>query len=173
MNERIDASMNSIILIEGKTKYTITLDPSVWIFDDRRVDLLTYFETDQVTQEDLSEYTKSISKHWDREIREGAIYPPTLKTEKRFLKEKVLTGTFGIPFSDFIKNAEPMEEATTLKIVQKEQETLVPLSKAYDAVLGFSKEGKPLREDGPVHFYFGDGSNQENPIKHIERFIIE
>lgn len=173
MNERIDASMNSIILIEGKTKYKITLDPSVWIFDDRRVDLLTYFESDQIVEQDLSEYTKSVSKHWDREITEGAIYPPTLKTEKKFLKEKVLTGTFGIPFTDFIKNAEPFEDATTLKIVQNDQETIVPLSEAYNAVLGFSKEGKPLREDGPVHFYFGDGSNRENPIKNITSFIIE
>ncbi|RFB19200.1 peptidyl-prolyl cis-trans isomerase [Bacillus sp. HNG] len=165
--------MNSIILIEGKTKYKITLDPSVWIFDDRRVDLLTYFESDQIVEQDLSEYTKSVSKHWDREITEGAIYPPTLKTEKKFLKEKVLTGTFGIPFTDFIKNAEPFEDATTLKIVQNDQETIVPLSEAYNAVLGFSKEGKPLREDGPVHFYFGDGSNRENPIKNITSFIIE
>lgn len=162
-----------IIIIEGKTKFKITLDPSVWIFDDRRVDLLTYFESDQKSEEDLSEYTKSVSKHWDREIREGAIYPPTLKTEKKFLKEKILTGTFGIPFTDFIKNAEPLEEATTLRIVQKEEEITVPLSEAYNAVLGFSKEGKPLREDGPVHFYFGDGSNRENPIKNITAFIIE
>ncbi|MEH7388326.1 peptidyl-prolyl cis-trans isomerase [Bacillus sp. JJ1521] len=165
--------MNSIIMIEGKTKYKITLDPSVWIFDDRRVDLLTYFESDQIVEEDLSEYTKSVSKHWDREIREGAIYPPTLKTEKKFLKEKVLTGTFGIPFGDFIKNAEPFEDAATLTIVQKDQETTISLSEAYAGVLGFSKEGKPLREDGPVHFYFGDGSNRENPIKNITRFIIE
>jgi len=171
MYERNDLSM--IIMIEGKTKYNITLDPSVWIFDDRRVDLLTYFDSNQKVEEDLSEYTKSVSKHWDREIREGAIYPPTLKTEKKFLKEKILTGTYGIPFGDFIKNAEPLEDATTLKIVQKEQETTVPLSEAYDAILGFSNVGKPLREDGPVHFYFGDGSNRENPIKHITRFIIE
>ncbi|MEH7222416.1 peptidyl-prolyl cis-trans isomerase [Bacillus sp. JJ1566] len=165
--------MNSIIVIEGKTKFKITLDPSVWIFDDRRVDLLTYFESDQSVNEDLSEYTKSVSMHWDREIREGAIYPPTLKTEKKFLKEKILTGTFGIPLRDFIKNAEPFEEATNLKVVQKDQETTIPLNEAYDAVLGFSKEGKPLREDGPVHFYFGDGSNRENPIKNITAFIIE
>ncbi|WP_010282785.1 molybdopterin-binding protein [Bacillus timonensis] len=162
-----------IMIIEGKTKFKITLDPSVWIFDDRRVDLLTYFESEQKNEEDLSEYTKSVSKHWDREIREGAIYPPTLKTEKKFLKEKILTGTFGIPLKDFINNAEPLEDAITLKIVQKDQETTVPLSEAYEAILGFSQDGKPLREDGPVHFYFGDGSNRKNPIKNITGLIIE
>ena len=165
--------MNSIIMIEGKTKYKITIDPSVCIFDDRRVDLLTYFESDQNIKEDLTEYTKSVSKHWDREIREGAVYPPTLKTEKKFLKEQILTGTFGIPFEDFIKNAEPFEDANSLKIVQTDQETTIPLSQAYEAVLGFSIEGKPLREDGPVHVYFGDGSNRDNPIKNVTRFIIE
>ncbi|WP_449539877.1 peptidyl-prolyl cis-trans isomerase [Ferdinandcohnia sp. Marseille-Q9671] len=165
--------MNSIIMIEGKTKYKITLDPSVWIFDDRKVDLLTYFQSNQKVEEDLAEYTKAVSHQWDREIREGAIYPPTLKTEKKYEKEKVLTGTFGIPFNDFIKNAEPEMEATTLKIVQREKETVIPLIEAQDAILGFSKVGKPLREDGPVHFYFGDGSNQKNPIKNITAFIVE
>jgi hypothetical protein len=165
--------MNSIIMIEGKTKYKITLDPSVWIFDDRKVDLLTYFQSNQKVEEDLAEYTKAVSHQWDREIREGAIYPPTLKTEKKYEKEKVLTGTFGIPFSDFIKNAEPEVEATTLKIVQRDKETFIPLIEAQEAILGFSKEGKPLREDGPVHFYFADGSNQENPIKNITAFIVE
>ncbi len=173
MVERNDLVMESIIMIEGMTKYTITLDPSVWIFDDRRVDLLTYFDSKQTLTEDLTEYTKSVSQHWDREIREGAIYPPTLKSEKKFIKEKALTGTFGIPFRDFINNAEPSDEATSLKIIQQDGQTVVPLSKAYDAVLGFSIKGKPLREDGPVHFYFGDGSNRDNPVKNITRFIIE
>ncbi|MFL6555253.1 MAG: hypothetical protein ACJ8MO_03965, partial [Bacillus sp. (in: firmicutes)] len=27
--------MENIIIISGKVQYTITLDPSVWIFDDR------------------------------------------------------------------------------------------------------------------------------------------
>ena len=35
--------MESIIPIKGKVKYKLTLDPSVWIFDDRRIDLKTYF----------------------------------------------------------------------------------------------------------------------------------
>ena len=32
-------------------------------------------------------------------------------------------------------------------------------------ILCFSNNGKPLKEDGPVHVYFGDGSNKQNPIK--------
>ena len=47
---------------------------------------------------------------------EGAVYPPTLKTEKKYEKEKMLTGTFGIPFQPFLKNAEPNEDAAALVI---------------------------------------------------------
>ena len=36
---------------------------------------------------ELEEYTKSISKHWDREIMEGAIVPPTCKKQKKICKE--------------------------------------------------------------------------------------
>lgn len=56
--------METIIPIKGKVKYKITLDPGVWIFDDRKVDLNTYFSEDQKSRDALEEYTKSISKHW-------------------------------------------------------------------------------------------------------------
>ena len=38
----------------------------------------------------------------------------------------------------------------------------LPLETVKNAILGFSKEGKPLKEDGYVHLYFNDGSNQQN-----------
>jgi hypothetical protein len=165
--------MENILLISGKVKYSITLDPSVWIFDDRKVDLTTYFSKSMEQNNELEEYTKSISKHWDREIIEGAVYPPTLKTEKKYEKEKVLTGSFGISLQPFIKNAEPTEEATVLVIKTSTSVHEIPLDIAQDLILGFSKSGKPLSEDGPVHVYFGDGSNQQNPIKNVREFIIK
>jgi hypothetical protein len=165
--------MENILLISGKVKYSITLDPSVWIFDDRKVDLTTYFSKSMEQNNELEEYTKSISKHWDREIIEGAVYPPTLKTEKKYEKEKVLTGSFGISLQPFIKNAEPTEEAAVLVIKTSTSVHEIPLDIAQDLILGFSKSGKPLSEDGPVHVYFGDGSNQQNPIKNVREFIIK
>ena len=39
-----------------------------------------------------------------------------VKTEKKYVKEILLTGTFGIPFEPFLKNAEPLEEAKTVVI---------------------------------------------------------
>ncbi|MGG3466528.1 peptidyl-prolyl cis-trans isomerase [Neobacillus pocheonensis] len=165
--------MENILIISGSVKYTITLDPGVWIFDDRRIDLTTYFSTDKEKIDSLEEYTKAVSKHWDREIMEGAIYPPTLKSEKKFEKEKVMTGTFGIPFQPFLKNAEPADDSRFLvvKCVNKNYE--VPIEKAYDLILGFSQNGKPLSSDGPVHIYFGDGTNQLNPIKNVIGFLVK
>lgn len=165
--------MENIIILSGKVKYNITLDPTVWIFDDRKVDLTTYFSTTSNPSNDLEEYTKSISKHWDREIIEGAVYPPTLKTEKKFEKEKVLTGSFGIPFQPFLDNAEPEGNAATLIIKTNTSEHEIYLDIAKELILGFSEVGKPLSEDGPVHVYFGDGSNQQHPIKNVREFIIK
>ncbi|MFS0778782.1 peptidyl-prolyl cis-trans isomerase [Neobacillus sp. 3P2-tot-E-2] len=165
--------MEKIIALTGKVKYSITLDPSVWIFDDRKVDLTTYFSTSSDHTDELEEYTKSISKHWDREIIEGAVYPPTLKTEKKYEKEKVLTGSFGIPFQPFLENAEPEDNATTLIIKTLVSEHEVSLDFAKELILGFSEVGKPLSEDGPVHVYFGDGSNQKHPIKNVRGFFIK
>jgi hypothetical protein len=165
--------MENIIIISGKVKYPITLDPGVWIFDDRRVDLTTYFSTNRENSDSLEEYTKSVSKHWDREIIEGAVYPPTLKSEKKFEKEKVLTGSFGIPLKPFLLNAEPASDADTFVIQCVDGEYEYPLETAYDLIFGFSNNGKPLKEDGPIYIYFGDGSNQQSPIKNVKSFIIK
>ncbi|AIE59511.1 hypothetical protein [Bacillus methanolicus] len=164
--------MENIITIKGKVKFNITMDPGVWIFDDRRIDLNTYFISRNQEEDDLEEYTKSISKHWDREIMEGAVYPPTLKSEKKFEKEKILTGTFGIPFKPFLRNAEPAENAEWLVIETDSSEVKLPLEKGFELILGFSKDGKPLKEDGPVHVYYGDGSNKDTPIKNVKGFTV-
>lgn len=165
--------MKDIISFKGKVKYPITIDPSVWIFDDRRIDLSAYFEKEHVQIDEEEEYKKSISKHWDREIREGAVFPPTLKTERKFEKEKVLTGTFGMPLAPFIQNAEPDESANTLVIETDQDEFSFSIEKAKEFILQFSINGKPLREDGPVYVIFGDGSNRDNPIKNVNAFRIE
>lgn len=89
--------MSDIILITGNVKFTITLDPGVWIFDDRKIDLNTYFAKSSHDplpngKQEEKEEIRKLSAFWDREIQEGAVFPPTLKTEKRFLKEKLLQG---------------------------------------------------------------------------------
>jgi hypothetical protein len=165
--------MEYIIPIKGKVKYKITLDPGVWIFDDRKVDLNTYFQQAETADRQLEEYTKAISKHWDREIMEGAVYPPTLKTESKFQKEKLLNGTFGIPFKPFLENSEPEADAKYVVIECGHEEVKLSLEESYGLILGFAKEGKPLKEDGPIHAYYKDGSNLDHPIKNISGFTIE
>ncbi|KIL47580.1 molybdopterin-binding protein [Jeotgalibacillus campisalis] len=164
--------MSETIPVTGKVKYEITLDPGVWILDDRKIDLLTYFDEDQLHKDELEEYTKAVASHFSREIQEGSIYPPTLKTEKKFQKQKMLTGTFGIPLKPFLENAEPYAEADTLTIETSNGLKRFPIDEALTFILAFSYEGKPLTEDGPVHILFQDGTNRKNPIKHIKKFIL-
>ncbi|CAG9611043.1 hypothetical protein BACCIP111899_00215 [Bacillus rhizoplanae] len=164
--------MSEILFINGNVRFPITIDPSVWIFDDRKVDLTTYFTSPKETTNELDHYTKQASKHWDREIREGAIFPPVNKSIARFEKEKIITGTFGIPLAPFLQNAEIPSDATHVEIHTETGITTIPLQKAKDAILGFSKNGKPLKEDGPVHLYFGDSSNVNDPIRYIRKFTI-
>ncbi|MGX6442087.1 peptidyl-prolyl cis-trans isomerase [Neobacillus sp. K501] len=165
--------MESIIIISGETKFSITLDPGVWIFDDRKIELTTFFSKQQEVTDELEAYTRSVSKHWDREITEGAVFPPTLKTEKKYEKEKVLTGTFGIPFKPFLTNAEPKQNAKKVIVKTVNEEHEISLDIAKELILAFSDAGKPLTSDGPIHVYFGDGSNKGNPIKNVREFIVK
>jgi hypothetical protein len=165
--------LESIVPIKGKVKFTITLDSGVWIFDDRKVDLTTYFDEKNETIDELEEYTKAVSKHWSREIQEGATYPPTLKTEKKYEKEKILNGSFAIPFAPFLTNAEPLENAASLVIETETDEYRMDLAQADQLLIGFSKAGKPLKENGPVHIYYKDGSNRDTPITDVRAFRVE
>ena len=50
--------MENIVDIKGKVKYKITLDPSVWIFDDRKADLDSFFEQQTKHDNELEELYK-------------------------------------------------------------------------------------------------------------------
>ena len=39
--------VESIVFINGKVKFPITIDPLVWIFDDRKVEIDTYFSNEK------------------------------------------------------------------------------------------------------------------------------
>lgn len=166
--------MELIMPIKGAVNYTLTLDPSVWIFDDRRIDLDSYFKTEREETDPDLEYTKVTSAHWSREIMEGATFPPTLKSEKKYEKTKMLTGTFGIHLKHFIKNAEPHSDAKEIVFESEEGDVYsLPLENANQIILKFSHEGKPLKEDGPVHVLLEDGSNYESPYKNISAIRIQ
>ncbi len=77
-----------------------------------------------------------------------------------------------MPLLPFIENTKPSQTPTFIEVECKEQNVTLQYAQAKKALLGFAKEGKPLHEDGPVHLYYGDGSNAHDPIRHIKKIII-
>ncbi len=55
-------------------------------FDDRKVDLTTYFDETRENTSELETYLKNTSEHWDREIRDGAAFPPIQQSERNIKK---------------------------------------------------------------------------------------
>lgn len=165
--------MERIIPVKGEVNFKITLDPGVWIFDDRRIDLTTFFTTEHIETDELAEYTKNMSAHWSREIMEGSTNPPTIQTEKKYEKTKMLTGTFGIYLHHFLKNAEVKENATNVVIETETGEHSFSLEEAQTLIFKFSQDGKPLHDDGPAYILKADGSNLENPIKQVNAVRVE
>lgn len=163
--------MESIVFIKGNVTYPITLDPGVWIFDNRKVDLNTYFDEKPLEAED--HYAKEVAEHWERERNEGAKGPVNTNQNKiQYDKEELFSKSYGIPLVPFLDNAAPNEDAVEVELVAiNENTTKLNIDEAREGILGFSLEGKPL-EDGPVHFYYGDGSNRENPIRNIVQIKV-
>ncbi|GIN74427.1 hypothetical protein J14TS2_49020 [Bacillus sp. J14TS2] len=162
--------MDMIMNIKGKVKFPITLDVGAWIFDDRRIDLDTYSFEDE-KQDDLTEEATTVSKHWDRSVKEGAVSPK--QTRKRYEKAKMLTSTFAIKLEPFLKNAEPDPKASLLVFETNGEDVSIPLEEGYAILVQFSNKGKALKEDGPVHILFPDGSNVDHPIKNVKAFRVE
>lgn len=67
----------SVIQVKGNVTYPITIDPSVWIFDDRKFS----FDRKEDSQDTLHSTGDESELDTERVIREGRIAPPTLKTE--------------------------------------------------------------------------------------------
>ncbi|MBS2968829.1 peptidyl-prolyl cis-trans isomerase [Metabacillus sp. KIGAM252] len=163
--------MMDIIQISGKVKFPIAIDPSVWIFDDRKADLASFFSKTEESQNEQEEYTKQISKHWDREIKEGN-EAPSEPVKNTFKKQELVNGTFGIRFAPFLSNAELDKTASAVQIIGEEDIVVLSLEKAGELIAAFSENGKPLKEDGPMHLYYGDGSNRDRPIKAVREIIV-
>lgn len=163
--------MESIVQIIGNVTYSITLDPSVWLFDDRKKRLEDFFIHSAEEEDQLEAYTKATSEHWDREVTEGATPPSEKKAKKKTIKEQLTTETFGIPFRYFLKNSEPTKTAKTVIVVSENDRRSFPIEQADNFVLCFSNKGKALTADGPIHVYYNQ--NDEDKITKVREFIIE
>jgi hypothetical protein len=166
-------NMADVITINGNVKFSITLDPSVWIFDDRKFKMEDFFASiGEEKEEEQDDSLQKMGQQWDRELQHGVT--PTKESEKLFVEKKKIVGDYGISLAPFLKNTEPGETATELVCRQEDgNEITLPLSEAYEAVLCFAIDGKPIREDGPVHLYYGDGRNMNEPIRNIVGFTVK
>ena len=161
-----------IIQLKGKVKFPITLDPSVWIFDDRKIILEQLFEEREEIEE--KEDAKKTAEMFDQEVYFNTkIKPPVNQSLNRFEREQALKESFVMPLETFIESAEPEEDATSARLITSSDDIVISLEQLREAYVRFSDKGKQLKEDGPIHLYFGDGSNANEPFTHIKEIIIE
>ncbi|WP_414044428.1 hypothetical protein ACMGE9_01505 [Macrococcus sp. EM39E] len=139
-----------MIQIKGKVKFNITLDPSTFIFDDRKVELEQLMQGKSSGEEEI---TFQDNYEWNREILEGASKPPTLVSEKKFKKQELLEGTFLMNMHSFIINAEPDNDASHVELSNENEKVQITLQELKGLYFQFSKEGKRLYEDGMVDAY--------------------
>lgn len=162
--------MNDVFLITGDVTHPLTIDPSVWIFDDRKLELDRIFTTEIESEDENEKYTKSVSKHWDREIVEGA----KVDNSKPYAIEKKqwLEGSYAMPFYYFIDHSRPLNRNRDVTIETDNATLTYPFKTVYDSYLAFSINGKRIIEGGPVHLYFKDGSNKNTPITSIVKIVF-
>ncbi|ASK63620.1 hypothetical protein CFK37_16365 [Virgibacillus phasianinus] len=161
-----------IVPITGNITYSITLDPTVWIFDDRKVEFDKAFDT-VLDQPDEDEDLERTSKRWDRAVSQQHINPPINKSISKLEGEKILKGTYVMPIEVFVNHAEAKADAKTASlIIEGNDDVTISLDQLRNAYLLFAVDGQPLKENGPVHLYHKDGSNRDNPITSIKKIVI-
>lgn len=160
-----------IIPITGKVTYTITLDPSVWIFDDRKIIFDDAFVNDTPSKTEKDELEQA-AQRWSQEVYLQKVKPPVNKSITKFEREKILVNTYVMPIHDFIEHAEVEANAENAILHHLNGETTIPLNKLQAGYLLFAVEGKPVKENGPAHFYYHNGSNKDNPIKGVHKISI-
>lgn len=164
-----------IIQLKGKVKFPITLDSSVWIFDDRKITFDDAFSSnkEQVGQEKEEEKEEQLREMYSLQQYQQKIKPPVNKSLTRDEREKIFKNTYVMPLKPFVENAEIDPSATVAILHTDEEDVIVPLETFKSSYLLFAINGKPLKEGGPVHLYFEDGSNKEDPIKGFNKITFE
>ncbi|MDC3412791.1 hypothetical protein NC797_04320 [Aquibacillus sp. 3ASR75-11] len=161
-----------IVQLTGKVNYPITLDPTVWIFDDRKIpfDELTQSIEKKENKVDEADQT---ALRLDREVFQQKINPPVNKSISKFEREKILKGTYVMPIHDFIQTAEIKSDAAIAKIITDTSNETISLKKLEQSYLLFSVDGKPVKDKGPVHLYVMDESDLSEPIKGVKKIVID
>ncbi|WP_407268134.1 hypothetical protein [Radiobacillus sp. PE A8.2] len=161
-----------IVQLTGNVTYPITLDPTVWIFDDRKLIFEEAFSNNIQKKTDNDEI-KNASLRWQKEYHPKMINPPVNKTISKAERENIFIYTYVMPITDFVNHSEIKQEAKQAKIVTTKGDQIITLDQLKQCLLLFAKAGKPITDDGPVHLYFQDGSNKQEPIKGVTKIVIE
>jgi hypothetical protein len=165
--------VSDIVVMKGKVKHSITLDPGVWIFDDRKIKVEEFFITREAEEDPQQAYKESMGRQWDKELQEGSAPPKPAK--ELFVHKKDISGDWGVPFAPFLNNAGPLPEASEVTChLQSGESIKISLEDASKSLLCFALDGRPIREEGggPIHLLFADGSNRQDPITHIALFEL-
>lgn len=161
-----------IIPLKGKVKFPLTIDASVWIFDDRKVIFEEAFEEKE--ESEAVDPSRKTAEMFDQELYfKTKIKPPVNKSINKFEREKILTHSFVMPFEDFLQTSEVKDGAKTARLTRDEDEVIITVEQLKNSYFLFAVDGKPVQEDGPVHLYFRDGSNKDQPIKGVKAITIE
>ncbi|RLL45202.1 hypothetical protein D8M04_10105 [Oceanobacillus piezotolerans] len=160
-----------IVPITGKVSYSITLDPTVWIFDDRKILLEDAFIENERKNES-NEWAK-LGQRWDKEVGEEKPRTDSNHNISKREGEKILKNSYVIPIKEFVNKAEIHEDAkTAVLLTENNKEVELAIDELTNGYVQFALKGKPLKEDGPIYFLYRDGSNKENPIKHVKKIVI-
>lgn len=160
-----------IVQLKGNVQFPLTLDPTVWIFDDRKVIFEEAFIDTKEVEND-ADFLRKQAEIFEEVYLSKNNKPPVQKTVAKYRKEDVLKHSYVIPLKDFILNAEAHENAERAILHRKNDQVIIAYDQLLNAYALFAIEGKPLFDDGPIHIIFGDGSNKAEPIKNVQSIEI-
>ncbi|ENH98364.1 hypothetical protein J416_01464 [Gracilibacillus halophilus YIM-C55.5] len=152
-----------IIQIKGNVTYPITLDPTVWIFDDRKIkweDAFSVGYESEVEEDEVTEHNNRIR-------------PPVHNSVTKQNKKDVLNHSYVMPIIEFLGHAEVSNDAKEAILESDTTSTTITLDQLEQSLLLFAVDGSVVKDQGPAHLYFDDGSNREHPIKGIKKIHIQ
>ncbi len=159
-----------IIQIQGDIKFQITLDPSTWIFDDRKITLDEAL-TAPKEEEDI---TFGDNTEWNRQIIEGTSKPPTLKSEKKYKNQQLLEETFIINLKPFLEYTEPERgEEAMITYTHDEGTAILPFNEREKHYAQFSENGKRIYDDNMIDLVIIGENNLEMRLKHVTAISIK
>jgi len=163
-----------IIQLKGKVKFPLTLDPSVWIFDDRKIIFEEAFEDRQKNDESENEDLEKAAELFNQEIySQKKIKPPVNRSINQYERKKILENSYVMPIEEFMKIAVIEEDASRAVLKTDGDDVIITTEQLESSYFHFAIDGKQIKEDGPIHLYFGDGSNKDKPIKGVKNIVIE